>query len=255
MTIEVGEIVVWVLVFLRTGAFFLGIPLFAGKMIPVKIRIAFGILLSLLINPLVPANLEIADHFAGMIIISINEVCIGLLLAMTVRMLFFAVELAGHLISYEIGLMASSSVNPLLGSSDSTITTLLYYFSLLIFFITGMHYEVLKAFILSFDLLPIGSFFLSVNPTAEFVNEVSNVFVLGTLIAAPFIAMNFLINVSFAVLGKAVPKMNVFMTSFAIRILSGLVLLVSSILLITSYIYEGSSRSVEIMLKIIQPDV
>lgn len=253
MTIEVGEIVVWVLVFLRTGAFFLGIPLFAGKMIPVKIRISFGLMLSLLVNPLVPANLEIADHFAGAIILSMNEVCIGLLLAMTVRMLFFAVELAGHLISYEIGLMASSSVNPLLGSSDSTITTLLYYFALLIFFITGMHYEVLKAFILSFDILPIGSFFLSANPTFEFVNEVSNVFVLGTLIAAPFIAMNFLINISFAVLGKAVPKMNVFMTSFAIRILSGLVLLVSSILLITSYVFDASSRSVEVMLDIIQP--
>lgn len=253
MTIEVGEIVVWVLVLLRTGAFFLGIPLFAGKMIPVKIRIGFGLMLSLLINPLVPASLEIADHFAGAIILSMNEVCIGLLLAMTVRMLFFAVELAGHLISYEIGLMASSSVNPLLGSSDSTITTLLYYFALLLFFITGMHYEVLKAFILSFDILPIGSFFLSANPTFEFVNEVSNVFVLGTLIAAPFIAMNFLINISFAVLGKAVPKMNVFMTSFAIRILSGLVLLVSSILLITSYIFDASSRSVEVMLDIIQP--
>ena len=210
-------------------------------------------MLSLLINPLVPANLEIADHFAGAIILSMNEVCIGLLLAMTVRMLFFAVELAGHLISYEIGLMASSSVNPLLGSSDSTITTLLYYFALLLFFITGMHYEVLKAFILSFDILPIGSFFLSANPTFEFVNEVSNVFVLGTLIAAPFIAMNFLINISFAVLGKAVPKMNVFMTSFAIRILSGLVLLVSSILLITSYVFDASSRSVEVMLDIIQP--
>jgi flagellar biosynthetic protein FliR len=253
VTIEVGEIVVWVLVFLRTGAFFLGIPLFAGKMIPVKIRISFGLMLSLLVNPLVPANLEIADHFAGAIILSMNEVCIGLLLAMTVRMLFFAVELAGHLISYEIGLMASSSVNPLLGSSDSTITTLLYYFALLLFFITGMHYEVLKAFILSFDILPIGSFFLSANPTFEFVNEVSNVFVLGTLIAAPFIAMNFLINISFAVLGKAVPKMNVFMTSFAIRILSGLVLLVSSILLITSYVFDASSRSVEVMLDIIQP--
>ena len=85
------------------------------------------------------------------------------------------------------------------------------------------------------------------------MNEVSNVFVLGTLIAAPFIAMNFLINISFAVLGKAVPKMNVFMTSFAIRILSGLVLLVSSILLITSYVFDASSRSVEVMLDIIQP--
>ena len=252
MTIEAGEIVVWVLVFLRTGAFFLGIPLFAGKLIPVKVRTAFGLLFSILINPLVPANLELANHFAGAILLSLNEICIGLLLAMTVRMIFFAVELAGHLISYEIGLMASNSVNPLLGSTDSTITTLLYYFSMLIFFVAGIHYDILKAFILSFEILPIGSYFLSASPMVEFAREVSNVFVIGTLIAAPFIALNFMINISFAVLGKAVPKMNVFMTSFSIRILSGLVLLVSSILLITSYILDGSKRSVTIMLDIIQ---
>ena len=252
MTIEAGEIVVWVLVFLRTGAFFLGIPLFAGKLIPVKIRTAFALLLSILINPLVPANLEIANHFAGAILLSLNEICIGLLLAMTVRMIFFAVELAGHLISYEIGLMASSSVNPLLGSTDATITTLLYYFSLLIFFVAGIHYDILKAFTLSFEILPIGNYFLSASPMVEFAREISNVFVIGTLIAAPFIALNFMINISFAVLGKAVPKMNVFMTSFSIRILSGLVLLVSSILLITSYILDGSKRSVSIMLDIIQ---
>ncbi len=253
MTIFAQEIVVWVLVFLRTGAFFLGIPLFAGKMIPKKIRTAFALMLSLLINPLVPADLELANHFAGAILLALNEMCIGLLLAMTVRMVFFAVELAGHLISYEIGLMASNSVNPLLGSSDATITTLLYYFSLLLFFVAGVHYDVLRAFIMSFELLPIGAFFLKASPTVEFVEEVSHVFVIGTLMAAPFIALNFLVNVSFAVLGKAVPKMNVFMTSFAIRILSGLLLLVSSILLISSYILENSRRSVEIMLDIIQP--
>ncbi|MEK9633122.1 MAG: flagellar biosynthetic protein FliR [Opitutae bacterium] len=253
MTILAQEIVVWVLVFLRTGAFFLGIPLFAGKMIPKKIRTAFALMFALLINPLVPADLELANHFAGAILLALNEMCIGLLLAMTVRMVFFAVELAGHLISYEIGLMASNSVNPLLGSTDATITTLLYYFSLLLFFVSGVHYDVLKAFIMSFELLPIGAFFLKASPTVEFVEEVSHVFVIGTLMAAPFIALNFLVNVSFAVLGKAVPKMNVFMTSFAIRIFAGLLLLVSSILLISSYILENSRRSVEIMLDIIQP--
>ena len=103
---------------------------------------------------------------------ALNEVCIGLLLAMTVRMVF-AVELAGYLISYEIGLMASNSVNPLLGSSDATITTLLFYFGMLIFFVTGIHYDVLKAFIMSFEILPIGSFLLSINPMNQFVQEVS----------------------------------------------------------------------------------
>lgn len=252
MTIEAGEIVVWVLVFLRTGAFFMGIPLFAGRMLPTKIKTSFGLILALIINPLIPANLELATNFAGVILLSMNEICIGLLLAMTVRMIFFAVELAGHLISYEIGLMASNSVNPLLGTSDATITTLLFYFSLLIFFVAGIHYDVIKAFIMSFEILPIGNFFLSANPMQEFVGEVSRVFVIGTLMAAPFIAFNFLVNVSFAVLGKAVPKMNVFMTSFSVRILGGLILLVSCLLLLTSYILDNSRRSVEAMLGIIQ---
>ena len=221
-------------------------------MLPTKTKTAFGLLLSILINPLVPADLEIATHFAGAILLALNEICIGLLLAMMVRMVFFTVELAGYLISYEIGLMASNSINPLLGTSDGTVTTLLYYFTLLIFFITGIHYDVLKAFILSFEILPIGSFFLSVNPMEKYVGEVSKVFVLGVLIAAPFIALNFLVNVSFAVLGKAVPKMNVFMTSFSIRILSGLILLVASLLLISSYVLDHSRRSIQVMLDIIQ---
>ena len=252
MTIEAGQIIVWVLVFVRTGAFFMGIPLFAGRMLPNKAKIAFGLLLSLMINPLVPAELSLATNFAGAILLALNEVCIGLLLAMSVRMIFFAVELAGYLISYEIGLMASNSVNPLLGSSDATITTLLFYFSMLVFFVAGIHYDVLKAFIMSFEILPIGSFLLSINPMSQFVGEVSRVFLIGTLMAAPFIALNFLVNVTFAVLGKAVPKMNVFMTSFSVRILGGMVLLVASLLLITSYILDNARRSVEVMLSIIQ---
>ena len=252
MTIEAGQIIVWVLVFVRTGAFFMGIPLFAGKMLPTKAKITFGLLLSLMINPLVPAELSLATNFAGAILLALNEVCIGLLLAMSVRMIFFAVELAGYLISYEIGLMASNSVNPLLGSSDATITTLLFYFSMLVFFVAGIHYDVLKAFIMSFEILPIGSFLLSINPMSQFVGEVSRVFLIGTLMAAPFIALNFLVNVTFAVLGKAVPKMNVFMTSFSVRILGGMVLLVASLLLITSYIMDNARRSVEVMLSIIQ---
>ena len=252
MTIEAGQIVVWVLVLLRTGAFFLGIPLFAGKLIPVRIRMAFGLMLSLLISPHVSADLGLSSHYVGVILLAINEICIGLLLAMMVRMVFFAVELAGFLISYEIGLMASSSINPLLGSTDATLSSLFYYFSLLIFFIVGIHHEVIKAFTLSFDLLPIGSFLLRSNPMLEYVSEVSNVFVLGVLMAAPFIALNFIVNISFAVLGKAVPKMNVFITSFAVRILAGLVLLISTILLFSSYVIEHSRRSVEVMLKIIQ---
>ena len=44
---------------------FLGIPLFAGKLIPVRMRMAFGLILSLLINPLVPADLNWQNILLG----------------------------------------------------------------------------------------------------------------------------------------------------------------------------------------------
>ena len=66
------------LVFLRTGAFFMGIPLFAGKMIPKRFRLCFALLLAILVNPLVPANIDLAHHFVGAMLLAMNEVCIGL---------------------------------------------------------------------------------------------------------------------------------------------------------------------------------
>ena len=251
MTIETEGILVAVLVFLRTGAFFLGIPLFAGEMVPVRVRVGFGLLLALMLNEFAPADLELANHFVGIILLAMNEICIGLMMAIVIRMIFFALEFAGHVISYEIGLMASSSVNPLLGSSDSTITSLLYYFGLLLFFVTGIHYDVLRALAGSFEAMPIGKFLTSTNPVDDFVRDTSQIFIIGTLMAAPFIALNFLVNISFAVLGKAVPKMNVFLTSFAVRILCGLLLLVSCTLLITAYVIEAGRQSAGKALQIV----
>ena len=71
------------------------------------------------------------------------------------------------------------------------------------------------------------------------------------MIAAPFIALNFMINITFAILGKAAPKVNVFITSFAVRIIAGFTLLASSAALIVSYIVKKSGQSALNMLELL----
>jgi flagellar biosynthetic protein FliR len=171
-------------------------------------------------------------------------------MGLSVRMIFYIIEFAAQLLAVEIGLNPAPGLDPTLSSAGSPVGTGLFYLGVVIFF-SGAHYAALFALARSFQLVPPGLQMADAWFVEEVVRHSARIFQLGLLMAAPVLAVNFVINLTFSVLGRVVPKMNVFILSFSARIGAGLAMLAVSIGLIVHYITQQFAEAPELMLRFI----
>lgn len=249
MNFLIEDITILFMVFIRAGALLMILPFLNGQLVPVRMRLAVAIILTAMTYGIIHGQSTMPETLVDLILMGTKEALIGLLMGLAVRIIFFMVEFAGHVISTETGLMMSSSFDPISATHASTIGSLLFYLTSLIFLITGMHREVFIAFARSFEFVPLSTNLQGLMGINTLAKSSSQIFSVGLQMAAPLVALNFIITISFAVLGKAAPKINVFMLSFSIRILGGLTLLFMTLGLITQYIYLYVKESPERMLE------
>jgi flagellar biosynthetic protein FliR len=98
---------------------------------------------------------------------------------------------------------------------------ILYYLAAMIFLSLDMHHALLIGFQRSYTYLPVGGAQLREALFQDIVSRTGNLFLVALQMAAPMIAISFLITLIFSVLSRAVPQMNVFSENFAVRFTGG----------------------------------
>src|SRR5206468_9377037 len=99
----------FMLVFARIGAMVMLLPGLGESNIPVRIKLAIALLLTLVILPLHRAAYQIDIHsMAPLLVLMVHEIVIGIVLGATARVTLGALQVAGSVIAQQMGLGSSS---------------------------------------------------------------------------------------------------------------------------------------------------
>lgn len=229
-------LVTWMMVLLRTTGIILQLPLVANRPIPATAKVGICMCIASLLAGIVPVS-EMPVTLWTLFIAALGEVLLGLSLGFVARMTFAAVEMGGRIISTEVGLTATPGMGVPEPSSEP-LAALLMTFAVVLFFLFGGHLMMLSALTRSFSIVHAGHPLFAPGASESMILASANLIEIGMRIAAPFIAMNFLVVLSFSALGRVVQKLNPFIMSFSLKIVAGLTLLGSAGALIARYLYD-----------------
>jgi flagellar biosynthetic protein FliR len=230
-----GYLYTWMMVFFRACGLVVLVPQMAGRSPPIMVRMGLASCLATLLVGVVPHALVPLD-FWSMMLAAGGEVLLGLAFGFVTQLAFLGVEFAGHIMSSEVGLSVAPGIMGPDMASDP-MAAFLSSFAVVLFFMFGGHLALLTAFARSFVLAAPGHALFGTAAGDLMVSGTSHVIEIGVRMAAPFIALNFLVNLAFSVIGRAVPRMQVFVLSASVRSMAGLGLLSGAAALIARYLY------------------
>jgi len=232
----------WLLVFMRVGAFLFVLPFFSSTNFPITMRIALAALIGVFLSPLLPPFPLGHPGFVALLRVMVQEVCVGLLLGFVSRMVFYAVDLAGSIVATEMGLNMASVFNPLTRESTQAPGMILFFLAAVVMLTLDLHHWVLLGFERTYSVLPIGSAHLDGRLFETVVRHTASIFVIAVQIAAPIIAVSFVVLLVFSILSRAVPQMNVFSESFSFRIVGGMIVFGFTLQLTAQHVLNGLRR-------------
>lgn len=251
--IDIVQLIAWFLVFIRLTSFLVTSPVFSFTTVPGTVKVGLSIFMAVAVFPNIDlANFTVPGNVLLFVIAVLGEIAIGMMLGFASSIVFNAIRTAGQYIDMQIGYMMANVFDPLSGSQNTVVGQYLYYLSLLLFLTVDGHHIILLAIMNSFHLLPINEVLIGSAVIEYMIKLIITALTVAIQVAAPIQAVMITIDMALGVLGRTVPQMNIFMLSFPIKTMVGL--LVLSLILpifanVFNHLYAGIEKDLLILLR------
>ncbi len=204
-------------------------PIFANAGIPRRIRLVVGLVVTFALVPSLPAVPAVSPgSWTGIFIIA-QQMLIGILFGLTLRVVFAAVDIAGELIGLQMGLSFAIFYDPQNAGQSAVLSEFLGLLTMLTFLAMNGHLLTLSVLAESFHLLPISTTPVAAQGFAAAVSWSAVLFSAGVLLALPVVAALLIANIAMGVLSRVAPQLNLFAVGFPVTMVSGFVVLTISL--------------------------
>ena len=228
-----AELIVFILVLIRTGSFMVAWPVLGQFVIPTPVKVLLSLAVTMCVFYPVKDFYNPTLVQQNFLFYAALESIYGVLLGFIVRIFFYVFEMAADFMSVAMGLNSAQLFNPAMGRSVSAVDTLFVILVAMVYLGVNGHHYLVKALVESFSTINPEKTILTQNLFGELAQLLKQVFSLGFQIAAPVVMALFVSNIVMGILGKVVPQINVLVMSMPVNIALGvLVMLVSMPLLL-----------------------
>lgn len=227
LNIDQFQIMAFVLVFFRCLGFFLSWPIFSGANVPAPLKALLSLMMAFILFGIVePSTYPKVTHYQSFIGLGVKEMILGFTMGFLTTLVFHAVTMAGEIISMAMGLSAAQIFNPSLNMQQSSVNQLYYFLAALLFLSIRGHHYFIMGLAESFEIVPINLILPRLSSLGEFTLLGQKILEVALLLSAPVMVSILLVNFSLGIMGRAVPQINVLITSLPVNALLGLGVLI-----------------------------
>lgn len=222
LTVTGGQLEAWIAAwlwpFVRVLALFSAAPLFYHSSVPVRVKVALAMVITIVVAPSLPPIPAAAD--AGWLLV--QQLAIGIGIGLALQLMFAAFEVAGDLLGLQMGLSFASFVDPQNAQHSPLLGSFLVLLATLVFLGMNGHLLMIAGISESFRVIPIGSQGPSFADWKGLALLGSEMFRVGLHMALPVLVTLLLMNLALGILSRAAPQLNLLAVGFPATLLVGL---------------------------------
>lgn len=213
----------FLLVLMRVVAFVAVAPILSTRVWPMWTKLGLAAFTALWMAPTLHTTVPDAVLNPGMFIVdALREAIVGIFLGIVANILIAAISVAGQAFDVQIGFSSAVLFDPALSTSMGITSSFLNWTFMMYFLGVGGLDGLLLTLMDSYQFVPIATWHLPHDAGAVLTSMMGVAMTLGVQLVAPLLVAMLLSDITFALLSRAVPQMNVFVVGLPAKLFAGL---------------------------------